>query len=131
MQKQETADSYKKPEADRPIRQYRAGAIPKVRRRRAKGRQLALGTARRGGLAAWKKRGGGWGVEIGPGRQRLTLGRTASEGSGPESGRMVAGEGSESERTAAGAWCWGGSGSAPGGNWRGNRIPFLFYSFKL
>jgi hypothetical protein len=65
------------------------------------------------------------GVEIGPGRQRLTLGRTASEGSGPESGRMVAGEGSESERTAAGARCWGGFGSARVGT--GEGIGFLFF----
>jgi hypothetical protein len=74
------------PEGDQPIWQYRAGAIPKVRRRRSQGRQLArrsaTATARRGGLAAWKKRSGGWGMEIGPGRPRLTPGQTAGEGSG-------------------------------------------------
>jgi hypothetical protein len=40
---------------------------------RAQGRQLACrfatATARRGGLAAWRKRGSGWGLDIGPGRR--------------------------------------------------------------
>jgi hypothetical protein len=82
-----------------PLRgQYRAGAIPKVRRRRAQGRQparrSATATARRGGLAAWKKRGGGWGMDRRPGRRRLTPGRTAGEGSGEREDGGGAGEGS-------------------------------------
>jgi hypothetical protein len=64
----------------------RGGDEPKAARR------AATATARRGGLAAWKKRGSGCGMEIGPGRRRFTTVRTAGEA--PESGRMPAGEGS-------------------------------------
>jgi hypothetical protein len=64
----------------------RGGDEPKAARR------SVTATARRGGLAAWKKRGGGWGMEIGPGRRWFTAARTAGEA--PESGRMPAGKGS-------------------------------------
>jgi hypothetical protein len=61
------------------------GRAPYLKSGDDEGRQLVhrsvTATARRVGLAAWKKRGGGWGMEIGPGR-RLTPGRTAGEGSG-------------------------------------------------
>jgi hypothetical protein len=67
---------YAAAEADRPIWQYRAGAIPKVRGaawpRGVEEERLRLGVGR-------------------PERRRLTPGRTAGEGS--ESGRMAAGEG--------------------------------------
>jgi hypothetical protein len=121
MQKQETGWFVEETRGGPTNKANRAGAIHKVRRRRAQGRQLALATARRGGLAAWKKRGSG-------------LPRAGQRAKAPESGRTVAGDGSESERAAAGARCWGGFGnSVPDvGTEEGIRfLFFLLYSIKL
>jgi hypothetical protein len=59
-----------------------------------------IATARRVGLAAWKKRGGDWGMEIGPGIRRLTPGRTAGKGSRERE------DGSETPERRGRRRCW-------------------------
>jgi hypothetical protein len=69
----------------------------------------AVAWKKRDCLAAWKKRGGGWGMEIGPGRQRLTPGRTApaaSEGAPERRGRRRGGFRGLRVRSLRG---WGGN----------------------